>query len=60
MIPRPDVEAVMHELSDWITHYNEVQPRKALKYHLPHELTAATRELLIIFGRSVATTSEGL
>jgi hypothetical protein len=28
--PCPDADTVMHQLSAWITHYNEVHPHKAL------------------------------
>jgi putative transposase len=30
--PRPDAQTVMHQLSAWINHYNEVHPHKALGY----------------------------
>ena len=37
----PDAETVMHQLSSWITHYNEVHPHKALGYRSPREFIAA-------------------
>jgi putative transposase len=30
--PCPDADTVMHQLSTWINHYNEVRPHKALGY----------------------------
>ncbi|HEY6604199.1 MAG TPA: integrase core domain-containing protein, partial [Xanthobacteraceae bacterium] len=30
--PCPDADTVMHQLSAWINHYNEVHPHKALGY----------------------------
>jgi hypothetical protein len=39
--PCPDAEAVMRQLSSWITHYNEVHPHKALGYRSPRGFTAA-------------------
>ena len=33
--PCPDEQTVMHQLSAWINHYNEVHPHKALGYRLP-------------------------
>ena len=37
----PDAHTVMHQLSAWITHYNEVHPHKALGYRSPREFIAA-------------------
>ena len=37
----PNAETVMHQLSSWITHYNEVHPHKALGYRSPREFIAA-------------------
>jgi putative transposase len=39
--PCPDAHTVMHQLSAWITHYNEVHPHKALGYRSPREFIAA-------------------
>ena len=39
--PRPDAQTVMHQLSAWFTHYNEVHPHKALGYRSPREFIAA-------------------
>jgi len=39
--PCPDANTVMHQLSIWITHYNEVHPHKALGYRSPREFIAA-------------------
>ena len=39
--PRPNAETVMRQLPSWITHYNEVHPRKALGYRSPREFIAA-------------------
>ena len=39
--PRPDAQTVMHQLSAWINHYNEVHPHKALGYRSPREFIAA-------------------
>ena len=39
--PCPDAQTVMHQLSAWINHYNEVHPHKALGYRSPHEFIAA-------------------
>jgi putative transposase len=39
--PCPNAETVMHQLSSWITHYNEVHPHKALGYRSPREFIAA-------------------
>ena len=39
--PCPDAVTVMHQLSSWITHYNEVHPHKALGYRSPREFIAA-------------------
>jgi putative transposase len=39
--PCPDARSVMHQLSSWITHYNEVHPHKALGYRSPREFIAA-------------------
>jgi putative transposase len=39
--PCPDAKTVMHQLSAWITHYNEVHPHKALGYRSPREFIAA-------------------
>jgi hypothetical protein len=33
--PRPDAVTVMHQLSSWFAHYNEVHPHKALGYRSP-------------------------
>ena len=33
--PRPDAQTVMHQLSAWINHYNEVHPHKALGSFTP-------------------------
>jgi transposase InsO family protein len=37
----PDADTVMHQLSAWITHYNEVHPHQALGYRSPREFIAA-------------------
>jgi transposase InsO family protein len=39
--PCPDADTVMHQLSAWINHYNEVHPHKALGYRSPREFIAA-------------------
>jgi putative transposase len=39
--PCPDAHTVMHQLSSWIAHYNEVHPHKALGYRSPREFIAA-------------------
>jgi putative transposase len=39
--PCPDAQTVMHQLSAWINHYNEVHPHKALGYRSPREFIAA-------------------
>ena len=39
--PCPDAKTVMHQLSAWINHYNEVHPHKALGYRSPREFIAA-------------------
>src|SRR5205809_3339745 len=39
--PCPDAQTVMHQLSTWINHYNEVHPHKALGYRSPREFIAA-------------------
>jgi putative transposase len=39
--PWPDARTVINQLSDWITHYNEVHPHKALGYRSPQEFIAA-------------------
>ena len=39
--PCPDAQTVMHQLSSWIAHYNEVHPHKALGYRSPREFIAA-------------------
>ena len=39
--PCPDAQTVMHQLSAWINHYNEVHPHKALGYRSPREFVAA-------------------
>ena len=39
--PRPDAVTVMHQLSSWFAHYNEVHPHKALGYRSPREFIAA-------------------
>jgi putative transposase len=39
--PCPDAQTVMHQLSAWIDHYNEVHPHKALGYRSPREFIAA-------------------
>ena len=39
--PRPDAVTVMHQLSSWFGHYNEVHPHKALGYRSPREFIAA-------------------
>ena len=39
--PRPDAQTVMHQLSAWTNHYNEVHPHKALGYRSPREFIAA-------------------
>jgi putative transposase len=39
--PCPDAKTVMHQLSTWINHYNEVHPHKALGYRSPREFIAA-------------------
>ena len=39
--PRPDAPTVMHQLSSWFDHYNEVHPHKALGYRSPREFIAA-------------------
>ena len=39
--PRPDAVTVMHQLSAWFAHYNEVHPHKALGYRSPREFIAA-------------------
>src|SRR5262249_23920221 len=36
-----DADTVMHQLSTWINHYNEVHPHKALGYPSPREFIAA-------------------
>ena len=38
--PRPDALTVMHQLSAWFAHYNEVHPHKALGYRSPREFIA--------------------
>jgi hypothetical protein len=35
--PCPNAQTVMHQLSAWINHYNEVHPHKALGYRSPRE-----------------------
>jgi putative transposase len=35
--PRPDVETVLRQLPEWLAHYNEVHPHKALGYRSPRE-----------------------
>ncbi|SEN12214.1 Integrase core domain-containing protein [Sphingomonas gellani] len=44
--PRPDAHTVIAQLPDWIDHYNEVHPHRALGYSSPREFIAATREAL--------------
>jgi Integrase core domain len=39
--PCPVADTVMHQLSAWINHYNEVHPRKALGYRSPREFIKA-------------------
>src|SRR5512132_3496674 len=39
--PCPDAHTVMHQLSAWINHYNDVHPHKALGYRSPREFIAA-------------------
>ena len=39
--PCPDAQTVMHQLSAWINHYNEVHPHKALGYRSSREFIAA-------------------
>jgi len=39
--PRPDAVTVMHQLSSWFAHHNEVHPHKALGYRSPREFIAA-------------------
>jgi putative transposase len=39
--PCPDAQTVMHQLSAWMNHYNEVHPHKALGYRSPREFIAA-------------------
>jgi putative transposase len=39
--PWPDAQTVMHQLSAWINHYNEVHAHKALGYRSPREFIAA-------------------
>ena len=39
--PCPDAQTVMHQLSAWVNHYNEVHPHKALGYRSPREFIAA-------------------
>jgi putative transposase len=50
--PCPDAQTVMHQLSAWINHYNEVHPHKALGYRSPREFIAAhgTRDRVRSFG----------
>ena len=38
--PRPNAEAVLHQLPSWIAHYNEVHPHKARGYRSPREFIA--------------------
>ena len=54
--PCPDAQTVMHQLSAWINHYNEVHPHKALGYRSPREFIAAHGSSLTVPGRSGATT----
>ena len=44
--PCPDAQTVMHQLSAWINHYNEVHPHKALGYRSPREFIAARGSVL--------------
>lgn len=46
--PVPDAETVLRQLPDWLAHYNEVHPHKALGYRSPHEFiaTRSTQETL--------------
>jgi putative transposase len=37
----PDARTVMHQLSTWFRHYNEVHPHKALGYRSPREFIEA-------------------
>jgi putative transposase len=39
--PRPDAETVLRQLPEWLAHYNEVHPHKALGYRSPHEFIEA-------------------
>jgi putative transposase len=39
--PRPDAESVLRQLPEWLAHYNEVHPHKALGYRSPHEFIEA-------------------
>ena len=48
--PRPNADAVMHQLPAWIAHYHEVHPHKALGYRSPREFIALTD--LTVSGRS--------
>jgi putative transposase len=54
--PCPDAKTVMHQLSAWINHYNEVHPHKALGYRSPREFIAAHGSPVTVSGRSGATT----
>ncbi len=42
--PRPDAQTVIAQLPDWLAHYNEVHPHRALGYRSPREYIAQTRE----------------
>jgi putative transposase len=38
--PVPDAETVMRQLPDWLAHYNETHPHKALGYRSPRQFIA--------------------
>jgi len=40
--PRPDANAVLHQLDRWFEHYNEDRPHKALRYRSPRQFRRAT------------------
>jgi putative transposase len=41
----PDARTVIEQLPNWLTHYTEIRPHKALGYRSPREYINQTREV---------------